>query len=200
MCAVPNAFAWRHFHKQADHAAARVVGRYHLPPADRDDIRQELLVDLLARLEHFDSSRGTHLAFSAVVLRHGVARLTARLRRDREVFAPVSLDDPVEQHSSITQGDTFSEADGYLAWIAPSKHPITALHERLSLASALGRLSPEQVRLCTDLLTGSVGQARTDPGRSRATLYRQLQKLRLCLLAAGVAAGDHELAQSPRGS
>ena len=45
--------------READRAARRFLWKSALPRADLDDIRQELLVDLIARLPGFDRDRGT---------------------------------------------------------------------------------------------------------------------------------------------
>lgn len=117
--------------READRAAANLVRRYRLPAADRDDLRHDLLVDLFVRLKDFDPKRGTLLAFAVIVIRHGVARLAGRLRRDRALFAPLSLDHPISGLNSATLGDTVAEEDGYPARFWPPTNPIAALERRL---------------------------------------------------------------------
>jgi RNA polymerase sigma-70 factor (ECF subfamily) len=49
---------------EADLAARRLVRRLRLPAHEREDLRQDLLVDLIARLPAFDPARGRLGAFA----------------------------------------------------------------------------------------------------------------------------------------
>jgi DNA-directed RNA polymerase specialized sigma24 family protein len=160
--------------------------RMDLSTHDRDDLRQELLADLLARLKYFDPGRGSLAAFAAVVVRHGVTRLVARMRRDRALFALVSLDEPISRSNGAPLGDTFAEEDGYAGWMWPVSNPTAVLERQLSLHRALNTLPPEYLNLCADLLAGLTACKVTGSGPSRATWYRHLNDLRLCLMAAGL--------------
>lgn len=54
---------------EADIAARRLVRQLRLPRADLDDVRQDLLVDLIARLPAYDADRGTLGALAARTVR-----------------------------------------------------------------------------------------------------------------------------------
>jgi hypothetical protein len=69
----------------------QLVRRYRLPADSRDDLRHDLLVDLFARLPAFDPRRGHIGAFAAVVIRHCVTRIAARLRRIVPSLPPFRL-------------------------------------------------------------------------------------------------------------
>jgi hypothetical protein len=64
--------------------------------------------------------------------------------------------------------------------------PVAELELRLSVERALNTLSAWQLRLCSDLTDGSRRREQAASAQSRATFYRQLNDLRLCLLAAGL--------------
>jgi hypothetical protein len=145
-----------------------------------------LMVELLIRLKNYDPSRGSPEAFAGVIIKHGVTRLAVRLKNERALFAPVSLDDLMNGYDDKRIGDRFAEEDGYLASLWPSDNPIVALERRLSLDRSLSTLSPEDTDLCAKLLAGSIGQMSESHELSRATLYRRLKRLRLSLLAAGL--------------
>ena len=83
--------------EEADVAARRLLHQLRLRRADLDDLRQDLLVDLIARLPAFDPERGSLGAFAGIVLANRARRLAKKARRDRRVFGamPVSLDDVV---------------------------------------------------------------------------------------------------------
>ena len=170
---------------EADRAAARIVRRFSLPAADCDDLRQDLLVELLVRLHRFDPGRGTLGAFVGIIIQHHAARIAARLRRNRARFATISADEPIGGGDGLTLLDTCAEDDGYLAWMGSTTSSITVLEDRLSMNRALNTLSPTHIRLCAELVTGSAGG---EEGPSRATTYRHLHEVRLQLLAAGIGA------------
>lgn len=173
-------------YRDAGRAASMLVRRFGLPAADCADLRHDILVDLIARMGRFDPLRGTLGAFAAVIIRHSVARLATLLRQDRARSARMTLDDPISGWDGVTLLDTFAEDEGYLAWIGSSINPIAALEDRLSINRALNTLGPEHIRLCAEVVTGSIGRMGGESRPSRATLYRQPNEVRLQLLAAGI--------------
>jgi DNA-directed RNA polymerase specialized sigma24 family protein len=173
-------------HREADRASARLVRRYGLPRVDRDDVRQDLLVALLGRLRDFDPARGSLIAFATVVIRHRVARMIDRLKRERALFAPVSLDDPIGPDSEITFGATLPEVRGYLGTTWQGADQISILEGRLALERGIEHLSPTQRQLCVDLLEGPASVASAADNPSRSARYRCVREIRNCLLAAGI--------------
>mgnify|MGYP001451786420 FL=1 len=82
-------------HPIAEREARRVCRIARLPAQEREDIRQDLLLDLLTRLPAFDPARGSLEAFATVCFRHRGIRLAARIRRERDGRHPASLDEPI---------------------------------------------------------------------------------------------------------
>jgi hypothetical protein len=76
---------------EADAAAARLRRRLRLSRADQDDLRQDLLLDLIRRLPAFDARRGSIGAFAGIVLRNQSARIAARVARDRRAGRPAAV-------------------------------------------------------------------------------------------------------------
>ncbi len=60
--------------EEADAAASRLWRRVRLPRADLDDLRQDLLLDLIRRLPAFDARRGTMGTFAGIVLCNQTSR------------------------------------------------------------------------------------------------------------------------------
>jgi RNA polymerase sigma-70 factor (ECF subfamily) len=171
----------------ADQQAHRVCRKAGLPPQDREDLRQDLLLDLLSRLRSFEPNRGTLAALASTCFRHRAGRLTARARRERAFRHPVSLDAPLPGSDGLAMGDTVAEADGYSAWLGQPTDAITATERRLDLDRALGSLPRTALPLCA-ALTGQTPHELAEAGYApRTSLYRQVRGLRLDLLAAGVA-------------
>lgn len=171
--------------REAELTARRLMRRMDLPAQERDDLHQDLLLGLFRRLKDFDPRRGSLAAFAAVVARHGATLILARQRRHRALFAPSSLEDPISERDGVVLLDTLVEDDGYLAWMGSPTGQFATLEARLSVERALNALSPEHIRLCAELITGSIG---AEERPSRATRYRHLHQVRLQVLAAGVGA------------
>jgi RNA polymerase sigma factor (sigma-70 family) len=173
-------------YREAERAALRLVRRFRLPEADLDDLRQDLLVELLKRLHHFDPNRGTLGAFAATIIKHCASSFALRLRRDRTQIDPRSLDEPDKRPDGTTLGQILSEDRGYLAWISQAEDHVTRLERDLTLRRGVKALAPEQLQLLEQLSDHSVQSLSGNGVRSRATLYRQLREIRFCLLAAGL--------------
>ena len=62
---------------EADVAARRLLRQLRLPCHDLDDLRQDLLADLIARLRGFDPERGSLGAFSGIVLANRSTRIAS---------------------------------------------------------------------------------------------------------------------------
>ena len=62
--------------RESEIAAARMARKFSLPTCDRDDLRQDILVDLLGRVRTFDPKRGAFGAFVGTIVGHRAGRLT----------------------------------------------------------------------------------------------------------------------------
>jgi|GEM_PF-2341408 len=125
---------------EADVASRRLHRRLCLPAADLDDLRQDLLIDLIRRLSAFDASRGSIGAFAGIVLRNQASRIALRHHRDRcsRGGALVSLDAPFGPDTTDTFGDTLSQSDGLAAWHGQGCDDLARTVLRHDLARVLG--------------------------------------------------------------
>jgi RNA polymerase sigma-70 factor (ECF subfamily) len=173
---------------EADVAARRLHRRLCLPAADLDDLRQDLLIDLICRLPAFDASRGSIGAFAGIVLRNQASRIALRHHRERcsRGGALVSLDASFGPATTNTLGDTISQSDGLAAWHGQGFDDLARTVLRHDLARVLGQLAPAARIFCAalgqcplrDLVARGVG--------SRSALYRRTGELRLDLTARGL--------------
>lgn len=173
---------------EADVAARRLHRRLCLPAADLDDLRQDLLIDLICRLPAFDASRGSIGAFAGIVLRNRASRIALRHHRERcsRGGALVSLDASFGPATTNTLGDTISQSDGLAAWHGQGLDDLARTVLRHDLARVLGQLAPAARIFCAalgqcplrDLVARGVG--------SRSALYRRTGELRLDLTARGL--------------
>ena len=167
-------------------AARRLHRKMVLPAADLDDLRQDLLVDLICRLPGFDARRGSIGAFANIVLHNQSSRIAIRHNRQRraQCGTMLSLDAPVAGGTEPL-GCLLVEADGLAAWHGqdPSSAEDADLHH--DLARALGDL-PEDARiLCVALGTCAIAEIVSRTGTSRSALYRHIALLRLDLAMRG---------------
>lgn len=174
--------------RNADRVALRVIRTCRIPRHEQEDLRQDLLTDLFARLKGFDPARGDLGAFAGACFEHRAIRLTERILRGRGTMAPISLDDPQPGGDGLTIGDSIDEADGYGAWQGQPTDAFAAVERRIDLDRALGTLPAETLPLCSELTERSPHELAKSSPTSRATVYRHLRELRLRLLVAGIPA------------
>lgn len=149
--------------READAAAGRLRRRLGLPRADLDDLRQELLLDLIRRLPAYDSRRGSVGAFAGIILRNQSSRIAMRLRRERlatggELLSLDAMD--VDGRRLI---DRLAEDDGLAAWFGRRACPFETIDRRLGLARVLGALDVRDLMLCAAIarcpIRGLAGRA-----------------------------------------
>ncbi len=175
---------------EADAETRRLVRRLRLSRAELDDIRQDLLVDLIARLPAFDRQRGSLGAFAGVVLRNHATRIAARIKRERAAFGavPVSLDEVPPGGNGATRGVLTAEEDGFSAWLGQPVDAFAAVEQRLDVERGLGTLDLRDGSLCAALAHTTIERLAAQGRGSRSTLYRRLENIRLALMAHGLEA------------
>ena len=180
---------------EADAAARRLRRKLVLPAADHDDLRQDLLVDLICRLPGFDARRGSIGAFANIVLRNQSSRIAMRHHRQRRAQGGslLSLEVPLAGTREPV-GDTLTEDDGLAAWHGQTccAAAVTELHH--ALQAALARLPAEDRRFCAALAHRPVTALAAEGFGSRSALYRRLADLRHVLTAHGLGPAWDDLA------
>lgn len=164
---------------QAGRRGAQLQRKLGLPVQDAEDLRQELLVDLIARLQSFDPARGSLGGFSRVVMRNQSTRLAQRHCRKLTAqgghFLPLSRAEHIED-------------------MAPAHTPPTG---GISLQQGLRGLTPADQYLCCALSEHSVTSLTTMAGfGSRSSIYRRIRNLRPQLALAGLGPGWDVLARA----
>jgi RNA polymerase sigma-70 factor (ECF subfamily) len=174
--------------REVDGAARRLARRLRMP-TEIADLRQDLLVDLLARIKDFDPTRGSLGAFAATVLRHRASRIADQVRRHRDVFgvSPVSLDEPLGEAEGQVRGDLISEEEGLSAALGSWRDPIAEAECRLDMAHGLAALDDRDRELARALSDNDIGALAQAGFGSRRDLYRRARRLKLEFLAAGIS-------------
>lgn len=175
---------------EAELVARRLIRTLGLQSADLDDVRQDLLADLIARLPAFDAERGSLGAFANVVLTNRAHRLAERVHRERDFFGvePVSLDEVVMAAEGMTRGDLTLEADGLSAFLGQPVDAAAATERRIDAERGLGALEAEDRKLCAALAHTTIGGLAKSGCGSRAGLYRRVKEIRFAFMAYGLAA------------
>lgn len=176
---------------EIDHQAKRFACRHALSTHELDDVRQDLITDVIARAPAYDDARASPSTFVALVAANRAALLGRRYYRQQCLYGrcPVSLDETIADDDGVpvTRGDLVAEADGYAAWMGQPSDPLREAERRLDLRAA-AQLLPDRLRgLCDALTADTASGACRSLNRSRAEIYRCLRELRLRFRAAGLA-------------
>ena len=181
--------------READAAARRLRRKLSMRVCEREDLGQDLLVDLLRRLPAYDPSRGSIGAFANIVLRNQSSRIAMRHHRQRRAQGGsiLSLAVPLAGAREPV-GDTLTEDDGLAAWHGQTccAAAVTELHH--ALQAALARLPAEDRRFCAALAHRPVTALAAEGFGSRSALYRRLADLRHVLTAHGLGPAWDDLA------
>jgi len=173
---------------EAAAAARRLHRRLALPPADLDDLRQGLLLDLIRRLPAFDRSRGSIGAFAGLVLRNQASRIAARVARERRGWNGGLLSLDVPAGDGDTLGDQFGEDCGLSTWHGQRASGEALIERRIDLDRTLGALRAEDRILCAAVCISPVRILAERGFGARASLYRRIVELRCALTAYGLRA------------
>jgi len=175
---------------EVDIAARRLLRKLRLPYQELADLRQEFLLDLIARFPAYDPARGTVGAFAGIVAANKATRLARQVRRERRLFgfSPVSLDAPLPDGDGAVMGDLVSEAESLAAMFGQRFDAIGDAERRMDMERALGRIERHDGALCAALSQASVGQLAAQGSGARSSLYRRVKEVRMALLAHGLKA------------
>lgn len=137
-----------------------------LDPADRDDLRQSLLLILVQKAPGYDPRCGAWTTFVSLVLRHAAQEVGDRMARERSRrFVSLEAAEPA---------------------VPPYAHH--AVEVRLDMARVAAALPDDLIRIWRLRTTASPSGAIRASGLSRAGFHRRLRELRLRALAAGLEA------------
>lgn len=170
--------------------ARQLVGRVGFTESDREDLEQEMVLDLLRRLPKFDPKRAGRNTFIARIVEHKVATIIEAQKagmRDYRLCS-CSLNDRLEDEEgrSIERMETIDQED-YLRRTGKLSRPMSELrHLSIDLRSAVQTLPPELRELCKRLQTESVTDISRDTGIPRGTIYESIKKLRAIFEDAGL--------------
>jgi RNA polymerase sigma-70 factor (ECF subfamily) len=170
--------------------ARELVKTSSVPQSDRDDIAQDLLLDILRRLPRFDPGRSSRSAFIRRVIANRIATILAARRAQRRDPARCreSLNDEildvdgtsVERAESL-DADCCMRRDGSEVGAAERRRDL-----RVDLDATVASLPPHLRDLCTRLERSTVTEIAAELGVPRGTVRGRIKTIRRHFRAAGL--------------
>ena len=157
--------------------ADELVGHFGITEDDREDIEQELALDLIRRWPKFDPQRSKPRTFIARVIRNKVSTLIRHRMSEQQQFEQVgySIDATVEEEvtTCFRTGQPHRTDQEYVAL-------------REDVRAVLARLPPELREVCERLKRASIPRVAKELGIPVTTLRYRLKKLRDVFEEAGL--------------
>ena len=167
----------------AESAARSVEWRLRLPHGEWEDLRQDLLTDLLRRLPSYDPGGGTLEAFAHVVFAHRAVRIATRIGTERRKRGPLlSLDLPLDD---VPRPLCKRIAENEGLW-SPTETSTATAERRCDVANVLAFLAEGDRELCAGLATNSATALVRAGFGSRSHIYRRIADLRCVLTVHGL--------------
>lgn len=167
--------------KTRAYRAAVSAGLTH---ADREDLYQEILLDLLERAPQYDPSRGSPGTFTGFVSEHRTAEFLSAFKKDRMRLSVFSAHEAANDDDATSNSDPFEGVVPMWADDMDLFSDTAALH---NLQRALVYMSDEQQSLFDLLATHQdLSTASKASGMSTATFYRRVNELRMHLRMFGI--------------
>ncbi|QKS28242.1 MAG: sigma-70 family RNA polymerase sigma factor [Candidatus Accumulibacter similis] len=165
----------------------RAAVRFGLSRADREDLHQSLLLDLLERAGEFDPSRGSAGTFTGIVSAHRASGFLEDLKKDRWRLSFGFSDETDDRE--LDQLDALAAPDSMVPLWGEVSNPYDEIHVLRDLEQAI-RLMDDEQRSLLHLLTDEddLPSASRSAGVSRATFYRRVADLRMHLRMFGLQA------------
>lgn len=182
-----------------------MVGRAGFTREDVEDLEQELMVDLLRRLDRFDPTRAGRATFIARVVENRAASLLAARNTAQRAWTrdATSLSDETDDDEgngcSDRRAPLASDADRRPG-VPLRRCPVAQVDLRLDVAVVVAALPADLRSLCERLRTASLTDVARAMGVPRTTLYRQIAVLRRRFARAGYGDSARRPRRSPGGA
>lgn len=170
--------------------ASQMVGKHGFAEDDFDDLRQEMMLDVLERLPKFNSGRADIKIFISTVINNRLATLIKRheaeCRDHRRVERSLDEQVPGEGDDWTTFGNGISEDDAKsrLGCAGRSDHERVDL--ALDVALVLSQLDDGDRQLCLELQVKTALEISRERGVRRGGIYERIAEIRKKFIQAGL--------------
>ena len=171
----------------------RMAVRFGLSTADREDIQQELILDMLEHADQFDSTKGSAGTFTGMVSKHRAVELLDILIKQRMRYldfdtAAKMMSAANDPNMSSTESQSTDDCVDAINFIRNPDHDLftdgMALHD---LQAAISFMNGEQSALLGLLREhADLASACAASGISTASFYRRVHDLRMHLRMFGL--------------
>ncbi len=162
--------------------ARHLVGQAGFTADDRQDIEQDLIIDLLQRLSNFNPDKAQHNTFVTRVVDNKIASMIearTSIKRDYRVIV-ISINEPLVDTGGevMDHSETISQ-DDYFFRINSSIRSTVDQHDlKIDLHAVIEQLPEELQRMCELLSQGSISEVSRTTGCSRTKMYSALKRIR----------------------
>jgi RNA polymerase sigma-70 factor, ECF subfamily len=176
---------------QASCRASQLVSSARFRSDDWEDLKQEMVLDLIRRSPKFDPARGDWQGFVRGVVRNHAAVLVVRERRR----TPVVLAEDMRNREEDGDADSLDALDK-----RQSSSGMDALHLSLDVRRILAGLPTPLQSVAVLLCDMHVQEACRYTGKSRSSVYRMISQLRVYFEQAGLSPAWRSVSKSSWGS
>ena len=163
----------------------RLAARLGLPSGDREDMHQELLLDLLERAPNFDPQRASANTYTGVVSKHRAVELVDALMKDRARMCFHSGGAAAANDPQMDEPDEY-DGDNVVPMWAEDRDLFSDSMALMDLQKALIYMNDEQLAFFELLETHQdLPSAWKACGVSSATFYRRVAEMRMHLRMFG---------------
>ncbi len=169
--------------------AKKLAGTAGFTKDDIPDIEQELVVDLLQRMRHFNPAKAKKTTFIALIIeRHILTILDFRFAQCRDWrLCQTSLNETLnDEESDTTEMIELVDSDDFLG--RTDREPLEqfASEIRIDVERAIESLSTELRKMCVRLSENTMVEIARELGIPRSTLYDRRTKLQEAFREAGL--------------
>ncbi len=171
------------------HKARQLVGKAGLTENDRQDLEQELMIDLLSRMKHFNPAKGKKTTFMTRIVERRISNiLEARFAQCRDWRkCTASLNDPIPGgDDDSTERIEQVSSDGQMGHQGRETIEQRQNDIRLDVDRMIATLPEDLQELCEKLQSSNMAEIAREMGVPRSTLYGKLTKLRDAFREAGL--------------
>ena len=170
--------------KAAATRAGRLAAKVGLSPADREDMEQDLIADLLENAHRYDPSKGSPGTFTGLLSKHRATELLDRLMKDRRRLC-FGVGSPAANGADF-EIDDITECEKALPLWAEDYDLFSDSATLLDLHKAIAFMTDEQAALYHLLESHQdLPDACKASGVSSATFYRRVEQLQMHLRMFG---------------